>query len=405
MKTSSFKQVKVVSTFSQPEAVEDSIKLKRIVRLLHKQYEKVTGNNNNISFGLRMKGGLLHTFGDDQPVFTIVLNNEQAISILSTLDQNTIVEAYLNGAIDIDGDIMGALALRELFNDNKGTQFIWRFIRPVLFGQVKSDKKWISNHYDTDAAFFLLFLDKRHRAYSQAVFLNDEETLEDAQTRKLDFALQAVKAKPGDRILDIGSGWGAVVEYAGKKGIHVTSLTISQESQQYVQRLIDDENLPCTVLLQHFLEHNPNHKYDAIINCGVTEHLPDYKASLKQYQKLLKPGGYLYLDASADKQKNAHGSFMSKYVFEGNCSLLCLHEFLTEVAKTPFQLTGVWDDRHNYYLTTKAWAQRLDNNREHIEQSWGKQLYRIFQLYLWGSAEGFHSSMIDAYRVVLRLPE
>jgi cyclopropane-fatty-acyl-phospholipid synthase len=94
---------------------------------------------------------------------------------------------------------------------------------------------------------------------------------------------------------------------------------------------------------------------------------------------------------------------MAQYVFEGNGSLLCLHEYLTEVAKSPFQLLGVWDDRHNYYLTTKAWGERLDAHREEIERRWGRQLYRIFRLYLWGSAEGFNSGMIDAYRVVLRL--
>ncbi|MGI8637179.1 MAG: SAM-dependent methyltransferase, partial [Segetibacter sp.] len=118
----------------------------------------------------------------------------------------------------MDGDIMQLLALRELFHDNKGARFLWRFIQPLLFGQVKSDKRWVAHHYDTEEDFFLLFLDKRHRAYSQAVFISDSETLEDAQTRKLDFALKAVRAKPGDRILDIGSGWGAFVEYAGNKG-------------------------------------------------------------------------------------------------------------------------------------------------------------------------------------------
>jgi len=96
---------------------------------------------------------------------------------------------------------------------------------------------------------------------------------------------------------------------------------------------------------------------------------------------------------------------MGKYIFEGNASLLCLHEYLAEVAKTPFQLTGVWDDRHNYYLTTRTWAQNLEDNRAEIEQRWGKQLFRMFQLYLRGSAEGFHSGIIDAYRVVLRLPQ
>lgn len=377
----------------------------RLTSLVEKQYRSVAPGNGNIPFALSMKGGQVHRFGGEEPAFTIVLNDEQALSALSTLDQNTIAEAYLAGSIDLEGDIMQVLASRRLFNDSRGMRFLWRFVQPLLFGQVKSDKKWISSHYDTEADFFLLFLDKRHRAYSQAVYLNDEQTLEDAETNKLDFALNAVQAKPGDRVLDIGSGWGAVTGHAGRKGIHVTSLTISEMSRQFVQKLIDEEPLPCEVLLQHFFEHNPERQYDAIINCGVTEHLPDYAASLKHYAKLLKPGGYLYLDASADREKNRQGTFMAKYVFEGNGSLMCLHEYLTEVAKSQFEVVGVWNDRHNYYLTTKEWAERLDRNREEIERRWGKKLHRIFQLYLWGSAEGFKSAMIEAFRVVLRKME
>lgn len=365
----------------------------------------MAGDTPGFSFALRGKDGPSFFFGSHKPAFTLILNNDEAVSALSTFDQNTIAKAYFFGSIDVEGDIMAALALRELFHDKRGVAFLWRFLRPLLFGQVKSDKRWISHHYDTDADFFLLFLDARHRAYSQAVFMQDDEPLEEAQTRKLDFALEAVGAKPGDHVLDIGSGWGSVVEHAGRKGIRVTSLTISRRSREFVQKIIEEQNLPCRVLQEHFFEHNPAQKYDAIINCGVTEHLPDYKASLQQYLKLLKPGGYLYLDASADKVKNGHGSFIGQYVFEGNGSLLCLHAFLAEVAKTPFQLRGVWDDRHNYYLTTKRWAEKLHANRQIIEQRWGQQLFRIFQLYLWGSAAGFRSGVLDAYRVVLKLPE
>lgn len=401
MNPATSEEIKVIKAKRENQPAAESKKFSRLVGLIQKQYETVSSQTGRIPFALRTPGGPVHTFGGE-PAFTIILNNEQAVAALSTLDQNTIAESYLAGNIDLEGDIMSVLALRELFNDKRGMRFFWRFIRPFFFGQVKSDKKWIASHYDTDAEFFLLFLDRRHGAYSQAVYSHDDESLEDAQTRKLDFALEAVKAKPGDRILDIGSGWGSLVEHAGRKGIHVTSLTISQRSQEFVQDIISRENLPCRVLLEHFLEHDPGEKYDAIINCGVTEHLPDYAASLKHYEKLLKPGGYVYLDASADRVKNNHGSFMSRYVFEGNASLLCLHEYLTEVAKSPFEIAGVWNDRHNYYLTTKAWAENLDLHREEIEQKWGKQLYRIFQLYLWGSAEGFHSGMIDAYRVALR---
>ena len=382
-----------------------SPKFSRLLKIVEKQYKSVSSHTGSIPFGLQIKGEMVHVFGRGNPSFTIVLNDEQAVTALSSLDQNSIVEKYLNGNLDIEGDMMSVLALRELFNDSRGMRFLWRFIQPLLFGQVKSDKKWISSHYDTEADFFLLFLDSRHRAYSQGVFTHDLESLEDAETRKLDFAIEQTNTKPGSKVLDIGSGWGSFIEHAGKKGINVTSLTISKRSQDFVNNIINREQLPCKVLLEHFFEHNPAEKYDAIVNCGVTEHLPDYAASLKHYAKMLKPGGYLYLDASADDVKHGQGTFMAKYVFEGNGSLLCLHEYLAEVAKSPFEVIGVWNDRHNYYLTTKIWAEKLNSHREEIEHRWGQKLYRIFQLYLWGSAEGFKSGMIGAYRLVLKLNE
>ena len=377
-------------------------KFNRLTSLLAKQCNNTLQTTGTISFALSLKNGTTHYYGEEKPAFTLTVSNGQGIAALSTMNQKTIIEAYLANDVELEGDLMKVLALRELFNDKKGLHFLWRFIQPMLFGQVRSDKKWISNHYDTEAAFFQLFLDSRHRAYSQAVFESDTEPLEDAQTRKLNFAIDAVHAKAGDRVLDIGSGWGSFVEHAGLKGIQVTSLTISQMSQQFVQQIIDLQKLPCQVLLQHFFEHCPNVPYDAVVNCGVTEHLPDYAASLKHYDKLLKRGGYLYLDASADRQKSGHGTFMSKYVFEGNASLLCLYEFMGAVANSPFEIIGLWNDRHNYYLTTKEWAKRLDANRTIIEKNWGSKLFKIFQLYLWGSAEGFSSGMIDAYRIVLQ---
>lgn len=379
-------------------------KFNRLCDLLEKNIRKTSGAIQFPPFSLVGPEGNSRIFGEGSPVFSLRLNSEQAVSQLSTLDQETIARGYLQGDIDVDGKIMDALALRNLFSDNKLMNFAWRFIQPFLFGQVKSDKKWIAQHYDIEEDFFLLFLDNRHRAYSQAIFSSDDEPLEEAESRKFQFALDAVHAKPGDRILEIGGGWGSFVEYAGQRGIQVTSLTISDRSKAFVQQIIDDQQLPCKIILEHFLQHNPGIQYDAIVNCGVTEHLPDYAGSLKQYQKLLKPGGYLYLDASADRTRNSHGTFMNKYVFEGNGHLMVLHDYLAEVAKSPFLLKGVWDDRYNYFLTCREWAKRLDANRQQIEERWGKWLHRTFQLYLWGSAEGFYSGNLHAYRVVLQLP-
>jgi cyclopropane-fatty-acyl-phospholipid synthase len=269
---------------------------------------------------------------------------------------------------------------------------------------VKVDKASIAAHYDYEQDFYLLFLDERFRCYSQAIFERDDEPIEDAVTRKLDFAVNAVGAKPGDRVLDIGGGWGAFSEYGGKKGLHVTSLTISKESEAFLKGMIQRDNLPCEVRMEHFLEHSVDRPYDAIVNLGVTEHLPDYEATLKQYMKLVKPGGKIYLDASASRVKNDHSAFLEKYIYPGNGSLLCLHDYLAEVSKTPLRLLGVWDDRHNYELTTRAWAEKLDRNREEIERRWGQPLYRKFQLYLWGCVDAFQRDLIQAYRWVLENP-
>jgi cyclopropane-fatty-acyl-phospholipid synthase len=247
-----------------------------------------------------------------------------------------------------------------------------------------------------------MFLDERHRCYSQAVFASDDEPLAVAMTRKLDFALESIGAKPGDQVLDIGGGWGAFVQYAGQRGIHVTSLTISEPSRQFIQRLIDREQLPCEVRLEHFFEHRPEKPYDAIVNLGVTEHLPDYPATVQRYHELLGPGGHVYLDASAARVRHDLSAFFERYIFRGNGTPLHLPDYVTAVTRSPMQLLTVIDDRHNYLLTTQHWARELDRHREEIEQRWGRSQYRRFQIYLWGCVDGFKRDELQAYRLVLR---
>jgi cyclopropane-fatty-acyl-phospholipid synthase len=82
-----------------------------------------------------------------------------------------------------------------------------------------------------------------------------------------------------------------------------------------------------------------------------------------------------------------------------------LHDWLTHLAGTPFQLRGVWDDRHSYYLTAKHWAQNLERKREDIVARFGEELFRKFQIYLWGTADVFRRDIMQAYRWVIQLPE
>lgn len=375
------------------------------VQALDRRYAEFFATREEIPFAVRAAGnGRAHGFGTGEPRFTLVVNTPRGVSSLASLDALAVATAYMNGDVDVEGDFLAAIEARDLFSDRHPLQFAWRFVQPLLFGQVKSDKKWIAQHYDYDEGFYLLFLDRRHRCYSQGIFVRDDEPLEDAMTRKLDFALDAVGAQPGDRVLDIGGGWGAMTEHGGKRGVRITSVTISQESERFLKALVEREQLPCEIRREHLFEHQPAERYDAIVNLGVTEHLPDYRATLKKYDALLKPGGRIYLDASATRKKGGHATFHEKYIYPGNGSLMCLHEYLAEVAKSPFYLRGVWDDRHSYWLTLKHWAENLDRARDEVERRWGKDLYRKFQIYLWGAADGMRVDRNQAYRVVLEKP-
>ncbi|HYE96729.1 MAG TPA: class I SAM-dependent methyltransferase [Rubricoccaceae bacterium] len=374
----------------------------RMARALEQRKGKL--GLNGAPFALRLRDQTPITFGDGEPAFTVVVNDRRGLAALASLDTTAAGEAYLDGALDVEGDLSKLLALRDLFRDRHPLRYAYRFVRPLLFGQVASDKKWIAHHYDEDPDFYLLFLDRRHRAYSQGIFARDDEPLEDALTRKLDFAFDAVGAREGWRVLDIGGGWGAFTEYGGKRGLRVTSLTISKQSEQFITDLIARERLPCEVRREHFFEHRPEQPYDAIVNLGVTEHLPDYAGTLARYHAFLKPGGRVYLDASAARVKHDTTAFFERHIYQGNGSQLCLHEYVAAQSRTPLELETVINDRHNYTLTAKGWAENLDRHREEVERRWGRAQYRRFQLYLWGCVDGFARDVLQAYRLVLSKP-
>jgi cyclopropane-fatty-acyl-phospholipid synthase len=353
--------------------------------------------------GLRLADGDMRAIGRGSVIATIVVNSRRGLTALASMDQTRIAEAYRDGALDVEGPLQRLLALREVFNDRHPLTNGWRFLRPRLFGQVDSDKKWIADHYERDADFYLAFLDRRHRCYSQALFTSPDESLEDAQTRKLDAAADALGLRPGARVLDVGGGWGAFTEHGGRRGLHVTSLTISKASEQFIQGIIDNQSLPCRVLRQHLMEHESPEPYDGIVNLGVTEHLPDYPATLKAYQRLLKPGGFIYLDASAARESHDYSAFLLRHLFPGNGTTLCLHTYLEAVASSPFEVLRLHNDRENYRLTAWHWARNLDAGRADIEARFGSETWRTFQLYLWGCVDGFERDMVQAYRWVLQL--
>ena len=371
---------------------------------LFKLIQKRLADQIKIPFEIRLWGDHSYRFGNGEPAVEVLVKDRDGLAALSGLDELKICEAYMAGSLDVVGDMLGFVSLRGMLSDHHRLHMIWRRMTPLFVGREHTDRLAIASHYDFDNEFYLVFMDPT-RCYSQAVFERDDESLEAAQHRKLNFAIDSCQLKPGDRVLDVGGGWGAFTEHAGRLGIEVTSLTISSHSEAYLTDLIQRLQLSGRVVNQDFLNYTTPEPFDAIVILGVMEHLPNYSAVLRQFQRLLKPGGRVYLDASAFREKYSKPTFVSRYIFPGDHSYFCLHEFLTVLAEMPLEMLVVYNDRHSYYLTCKAWAEKLEAARDEIISRWGETLYRRFRLYLWGSAYAFLSRGMDAYRMVLQKPE
>jgi len=185
-------------------------------------------------------------------------------------------------------------------------------------------------------------------------------------------------------VLEIGGGWGAFVEHAGRRGIQVTTLTLAEESERYLTNFIAANDLPATVVRRHVLEYQTSQRYDGIVNMGVTEHLPNYKATLRKVRRAGQTGRSGLSRRARHAGETSRLTFMSRYIYPGESSPLLLHAYLRQVARSPFELVSVDDDRHNYYLTCREWARRLDEARDEVVHRWGDPLYRRFRIFLWG---------------------
>jgi len=358
-----------------------------------------------VSFEIVLPDKQVQRFGPNDPGFRVAIKNRQGLRAIRSVDEGQIGDAYLAGDIDIDGDMLSPFELRGAMKDFHPLVAAWRFIQPLLFGQVHTNKRAISAHYDIDPEFFLSFLDPETPCYTQGVYENPNETLSAATLRKFEYCFEKLELKAGDRLLEIGPGWGAWFEYASKRGVHCTGISNSQVSIDYLSRRSKQLGFDWELIKGDFLQYQTDRKYNAIVIMGVIEHLPNYAAVLDKFMALLEPGRRIFLDGSACTKKYELSSFMVKYIYGGNHSFLVLHDLLDKMSRTPLRVQEMFDDRYSYFLTFRQWATNFDQHRELVIEKFGDFNYRRFRLYLWGAAYEFLSGSLDCYRMIIAYPK
>jgi cyclopropane-fatty-acyl-phospholipid synthase len=369
-----------------------------------------------------------------EPPFTLVCRTPAVIrSMVLGRDPLRLVEAFFRSEIDIEGDFFAALGLRNhlhsirfTFCERLGAMLTaLRLHSPKNAGPgpgsfysqlhgraVKSHSKTenrdaISFHYDVSNEFYRLWLDEKC-VYSCAYFTRPDESLDQAQRNKLEHICRKLRLQPGERLLDIGCGWGALVCWAARHhGVRAHGITLSRQQLDYTQQRIRAEGLQdqVTVELLDYRDLAGEGVYDKVSSIGMFEHvglanLPTYLASVR---RVLRPGGlFLNHGITHDEEgwnKTVATEFINRYVFPDG-ELDCVSNIQLGMERAGFEIHDVEGMRPHYALTLRHWVQRLEANREAALREVDESTFRVWRLYMAACALEFESGGTGIYQIL-----
>lgn len=360
---------------------------------------------------------------------TLAFSDWAALAKFAASQIGAIGEAYVEGKVQIEGrmrDLTDA-AVGLLPGNPAETDTGWwgRLLRRAKSRGAHSlhkDAAQIQFHYDVSDDFYALWLDPR-RVYSCAYFRSADMTLAQAQEAKLDHICRKLLLRPGQRFLDIGSGWGGLLLWAAEHyGVDATGITLSKNQHAYVQRLIAQKGLQgrVRVELRDYRQLSTERPFDRIASVGMFEHvgrahMPAYFA---QIHSLLVPGGLVMNHGITSGQLDARqlgagmGEFIEKYIFPGG-ELLHVTQVLREMAAAGLEMVDTENLRPHYARTLWHWSDaleaRLDEARAVLQRTAGEtgraeRILRAYRLYLAGSAMSFEQGWIALHQVLAIRP-
>ncbi|MCP4561672.1 MAG: methyltransferase domain-containing protein [Bosea sp.] len=266
-------------------------------------------------------------------------------------------------------------------------------------GKPATNKANIAHHYDVSNAFYKLFLDER-MVYTCAYFTEDHDDLERAQTDKLEMICRKLRLKPGDKLLDIGCGWGALVCYAAQHyGVEAHGVTLAEEQLKLAREKVEALGLQdkVTLHLKDFTQMEG--QFDKISSIGMFEHvgIRNHPTYFQAVNRLLKPRG-LYLHHSISRRaKKTEKAFnkmpaeyraLVRYIFPGG-ELDHLGMSIANLERYGFEVHDVEGWREHYQRTTRLWFERLNANKAAAEAEVGPERTRMWLLYLAGCSLAF----------------
>ena len=345
-----------------------------------------------------------YKIGNGEPEFTVDFKKPVSLPSLMTSTSLALGEAYMDGDLEIEGDLYYALdhflgQMGQFSTDESA-------LKKIMFpsSAKKNQQKEVQSHYDIGNDFYRLWLDET-MSYSCGYFLHEDDTLYQAQVNKVDYILKKLYLKEGMSLLDVGCGWGfLLIEAAKKYGIHGMGITLSQEQYREFQSRIAREHLEelLTVELMDYRDLSRcGRRFDRIVSVGMVEHVgrDNYQLFMDCAKEVLNPGGLFLLHFISALKEHPGDPWIKKYIFPGGV-VPSLREMLSCAAEEGFHTMDVENLRLHYNRTLLCWEKNFKEHISEVREMFDERFIRMWDLYLSACAATFHNGIIDLHQVL-----
>jgi len=342
--------------------------------------------------------------GEGEPMFTVIFHKEISLSALTASTSIALGEAYMDGDLEIEGNLYFALDhfLGQMGKFSTDESLLKKIMHSSM--AKRHQQKEVQSHYDIGNDFYKLWLDET-MSYSCGYFLRKEDTLCQAQRNKVDYILKKLYLKEGMTLLDIGCGWGfLLIEAAKKYKVHGTGITLSKEQYKEFQQRIQTEHLE-ELLTVELMDYRDLPRYgkafDRIVSVGMVEHVgrENYQLFMDCAKKVMKPGGMFLLHFISALKEHTGDAWIRKYIFPGG-TVPSLREMISCAAENDFHTLDVENLRLHYNRTLLCWEHNFQEHVDKVRQMFDERFVRMWHLYLSACAATFHNGIIDLHQIL-----
>ena len=344
------------------------------------------------------------------PAVDIVARSWRGLRALAKPAMGSLARAYVRGDLDFTGSSRRMLGIAESMvgSVSHGRERARARLKAYLHRK-RANRRNIAHHSDVSNAFYRMWLDER-MVYSCAYFHDATDTLDAAQLAKLDHICRKLRLASGERFLDIGCGWGALLFHAAERyGVDATGITLSQNQFDYVTQEIAARGLSgrVRVELRDYLDLPEEPAYDKVASVGMFEHVgvSRFPRYFSRIYGVLKPGGLVLNHgitlnaADAENLGSGISDFVEDYVFPGGqlTNVARVIEGMTREGLEPIDAESL---REHYAMTLWHWVDRLEAHEAAARAEVGDERYRIWRIYMAGSAHAFDRGWLSIWQVL-----